>query len=171
MIQTLYDTGTDNQVTSKMDGGCYQTATRDCVVGGVGDEFSLNNVGLNLTFLQGSEAIIGGGFFKVMTDTTITLEANLNGAIVCAEIDTTQENGERGLFVVKNESELSKQNINGSGTKRDLPLFKVNTTSSSVVLVSDLRYVVNRMFRVFSGTTEPDNSLGENGDLYLKVVS
>lgn len=53
-------------------------------------------------------------------------------------------------------------------------------TQNSGVLESKASYVrgdastgniVSGVFKIFSGTTDPDTSLGQNGDIYLKRVS
>lgn len=75
--------------------------------------------------------------------------------------------------IVKNGISYSKDAaglINGSAT----------LTQNSGVLESKASYVrgdastgniVDGVFKIFSGTTDPSASLGQNGDIYLKRVS
>lgn len=141
-IQTLHDTGSTNDIQSKYDGGVYQVATNDCIVGGVGDEFTLvyNASSLTVSFNAGSEAVIGGSFFKILTTESITLTPN-SVIYLCANIDLTQPNSNRGRFVERTSSNMQSDNINGSGTSRDLLLYIVNTSATGVTSVEDKRII------------------------------
>lgn len=141
-IQTLHDTGENYMIPSKFDGAVYAVSTDDCVCGGVGDEFYLNSSSdsLDVYFNAGSEAVIGGSFFKVTSTETIHLAAN-STIYLCAEIDLSAPNGQRGLFAQKTASNMSSDNINGSGTKRDLLLYVITTSTTGVVSSSDKRVI------------------------------
>lgn len=139
-IQTLHDTGVSNDIASKYDGAVYQVATNDCVVGGVGDEFTMqyNASSLTVSFNQGSEAIIGGSFFKIISTESITLEAN-STIYLCANINTTRPNSERGQFAQRTSSNMQTDNINGNGTSRDLLLYIIQTSANGITSVEDKR--------------------------------
>lgn len=141
-VQTLHDTGSSYNIPSKYDGGVYATAVSDCVCQGIGDEFSINysSDSLNVYFNQGSQAIIGGSFFKVTSTSSITLAAN-STIYLCANIDLSRPNGERGNFVQRTSSNMRSDNINGSGSSRDLLLYVINTGASGVTSVQDRRVV------------------------------
>ena len=141
-IQTLHDTGTDYQIPSKYDGGVYAVAAPDCVCQGVGDEFTINYQAdsLNVTFNAGSQAVIGGSFFHVESLEAVTLVAN-STIYLCANIDLSKPNGTRGSFVQRTASNMMSENINGSGTSRDLLLYVIQTGASGVVSVSDKRVI------------------------------
>lgn len=141
-IQTLHDTGENYDITSKMDGGVYNTAIKDCVCKGIGDEFTINYSvdSLNVTFNAGSQAVIGGSFFRVMALESVTLTAN-STIYLCANIDLSRPNGETGKFVQRTASNMQSDNINGSGSSRDLLLYTVTTGASGVVSVSDKRVI------------------------------
>lgn len=141
-IQTLHDTGTDYQIPSKYDGGVYATSTSDCVCQGIGDEFTINyqTDSLNVTFNAGSQAVIGGSFFHVESLEAVTLVPN-STIYLCANIDLSKPNGTRGSFVQRTASNMLSDNINGSGTSRDLLLYVVQTGANGVVSVSDRRII------------------------------
>lgn len=142
MIQTLHDTGSTNEITSKMDGAVYGIAVQDCVAEGVGDEFTINYsaYSLNVTFNAGSEAVIGGSFFKILSLESVTLVAN-STIYLCANIDLSRPNSSRGTFVQRTASNMRSDNINGSGTSRDLLLYVIQTGANGVVSVSDRRVI------------------------------
>lgn len=141
-IQTLHDTGEDYTVLSKYDGGVYGTGISDCVCKGIGDEFTINYAidSLNISFNAGSEAVIGGSFFKVTSLEAITLTANAT-IYLCANIDLSRPNGETGAFVQRTSTNMRSDNINGSGQSRDLLLYVITTGANGVVSVSDRRII------------------------------
>ncbi len=142
-IQTLYDNGEDYQIESKYDGAVYAVATPDCICASVGDEFTLHYSSSNLSayFEAGSQAVIGGGFFKITSRTTIDITANATYYIV-ARIDLTKPNGQRGLFEsITNLSNAQSDNLNGNGSKRDLVLYKITSGASGISSVEDLRVI------------------------------
>lgn len=141
-IQTLHDTGSDYDITSKMDGGVYGTGISDAVCKGIGDEFTINYSAdsLNVTFNAGSQAVIGGSFFKVMSLESVTLVAN-SVVYLVANIDLSRPNGSTGAFVQRTASNMQSDNINGSGTSRDLLLYVVQTGANGVVSVQDKRVI------------------------------
>lgn len=143
-IQTLHDTGSSYQITSQMDGAVYQTATQDAVVDGVGDEFTLQyaNNTLNVSFNAGSVAVICGAFFTTTSLEAITLTAN-STIYLCANIDLSKPNGSRGSFVERTSSNMKSDNLNGTGTSRDLLLYIVTTGASGVTSVVDKRRIVD----------------------------
>ena len=171
-IQTLHDTGTDYQITPKMDGGVYSVATPDCVISGVGDEFTLQytSSSLDVQFTAGSEAIIGGAFFKVMALTSVTLPAN-STIYLCANINLSNASGSTGSFVQRTSTNMMSDNLNGSGTSRDLLLYVVTTNGSGVNSVTDRRTIkstnIPTTFSYNNLTNVPSNitNLGSNGQL------
>lgn len=141
-IQTLHDTGTDYQITPKIDGGVYGTGIADAVCAGIGDEFTLQYSPNSLTvqFNAGSQAVIGGAFFKVMSLETITLVANSTVYLV-ANINLSNPNGQTGSFQQRTSSNMQHDNLNGSGSSRDLLLYVITTSASGVTNVQDSRYI------------------------------
>lgn len=141
-IQTLHDTGNSYPITSKMDGGVYGTAIADCVCKGIGDEFTINYTSnsLDVYFNAGSQAVIGGSFFRVTSLTSITLAAN-STIYLCANINLANPNGSTGSFAQRTSSNMQSDNLNGSGTSRDLLLYVVTTGANGVTAVSDRRSI------------------------------
>lgn len=141
-IQTLHDTGSDYPITPKMDGGVYSLGATDCVIQGIGDEFALqySSSSLDVQFNAGSQAVIGGAFFKVMSLTTVTLPAN-STVYLCANIDTSKASGSTGSFTQRTSSNMQSDNLNGSGTSRDLLLYVIATSASGVSSVTDRRTI------------------------------
>ena len=169
-IQTQKDTGDSYPISPAMDGGVYQIATNDAVVGGIGDEFTISysSSSLNVSFAAGSQAVIGGAFFKVTSLTAITLTAN-STIYLCANIDTSAANGSRGSFVERTSSNMQSDNINGSGTSRDLLLYVVTTNGSGVTNVTDKRNIIYNAPTIYHGSGSPSSSLGKNGDIYIQI--
>lgn len=153
-IQTLHDTGSSYEITPKMDGGVYAVATTDCVIKGVGDEFAVtySSDSLNIQFNAGSQAVIGGAFFKVMALEAVTLTANAT-IYLCANIDLSRANGETGAFVQRTSSNMQSDNLNGSGTSRDLLLYIITTGSSGVTNVVDKRTIKESAGLVYGTAT------------------
>lgn len=142
-IQTLHDTGSSYPITSKMDGGVYQVSSQDCVIGGIGDEFTIQyaNNSLNVSFDAGSEAVICGAFFTTTSLEAVTLTANTT-IYLCANIDLSKPNGSRGSFVERTAYNMQSDNLNGSGSSRDLLLYIVTTGATGVTNVVDKRKIV-----------------------------
>jgi len=188
-IQTLHDTETD--ILAKYDGAVYQIATKDCVIAGIGDQFTINyqSDSLNVTFNAGSEAIIGGAFFKVTSLTAVTLTAN-STIYLCANINLANPNLQTGSFVERTSSNMKSENLNGSGSQRDLLLYVIQTGTNGVISVQDRRNIkstgvelysstgnntdgamtqqaVTNLPTILHGTTAPTSALGKNGDIYV----
>lgn len=153
-IQTLHDTGTDYDILSQYDGGVYSVATTDCVIKGIGDEFALtySSNSLDVQFSAGSQAIIGGSFFKVTALESITLTAN-SIIYLCANIDLSRPNGNRGQFVQRTSSNMKSDNINGNGITRDLLLYVITTSASGVSNVVDRRKIMENNLPIEFGTS------------------
>lgn len=141
-IQTLWDTGSSYSITPGMDGGVYGTGIADAVCKGIGDEFTLqySSDSLTVQFNAGSQCVIGGAFFKVMSLEAITLTANAT-IYLCANINKSNANGSRGSFVQRTSSNMQSQNLNGSGSSRDLLLYVITTSANGVSNVSDRRVI------------------------------
>jgi len=141
-IQTLHDTGSSYPITPKMDGGVYGTGIADAICAGIGDEFELgySSDSLNVTFNAGSQAVIGGAFFRVMSLESVTLVAN-SVIYLCANLNLSNPNGQIGSFVQRTASNMQSDNINGNGTSRDLLLYVVTTGANGVVSVQDKRVI------------------------------
>lgn len=142
-VQTLYDSGSTYDIPATYDGAVYNAAVSDCICKGVGDEFRLhtNDNSLDVTFTAGSEAVIGGGFFKVVSDTSKTLDPNRT-IYLCASINLANGNGERGVFVQRgSQAAILKGNLNGGDSMRDMLLYVITTSATSITSVQDMRVI------------------------------
>lgn len=141
-IQTLHDTGSSYDITPKMDGGTYQRF-KDGICAGIGDEFAMtySNNSLSVQFNAGSQAIIGGAFFRVMALEAVTLSPNAT-IYLCANIDLSRANGETGAIVQRTSSNMTSDNLNSNGVSRDLLLYIVTTNGSGVTNVIDKRVIL-----------------------------
>ena len=139
-IQTLQDTGNSYLVQSSYDGAVYRLASDDCVLKGIGDEFEIHDSGLDITFNAGSEAIICGNFFKVISNTTITLPAS-STIYLCCRIDTSKANGSKGSFESLTQAQITNGNINGNDTKTDYLLYVITTDANGITNVDDKRAI------------------------------
>lgn len=173
-IQTLHDTGTDYDILSQYDGGVYSVATQDCVIKGIGDEFTLNYSAnsLDIQFNAGSQAIIGGSFFKLTALESVTLSAN-SVIYLCANIDLSRPNGQRGQFAQRTSSNMKSDNINGNGISRDLLLYVITTSASGVSNVVDRRKIMenNLPIEFGSSTTLFLRNNGTWGEPKQKVIN
>ena len=142
MIRTLKDTGADYPISSNIDGSVYAIATQDCVIGGMGDEFSVTTSAssLSLTFTQGSVAVLCGNAFWLTADETVTLPANSTFNL-CARIDTSKPNGQTGSFECLTEAGMKNNNINNGGI-RDLILYTITTSANGVTSIVDKRTII-----------------------------
>lgn len=140
-IQTLHDSGSSYSVLAKYDGGVYAMLP-DSVCKGIGDEFTINytSTSLNISFNAGSEALIGGAFFKITSTEAVTLTAN-STIYLCANIDLSNPNGQTGSFAQRTSSNMQTENLNGSGTSRDLLLYIITTSATGVIDVQDKRVI------------------------------
>ena len=142
MIRTLKDTGADFPISSNIDGSVYAIATQDCVIGGMGDEFSITTSvsSLSLTFTQGSVAVLCGNAFWLTADETVMLPANSTFNL-CARIDTSKPNGQTGSFECLTEAGMKNNNINNGGI-RDLILYTITTSANGVASLVDKRTII-----------------------------
>lgn len=143
MIRTLKDTGADYPISSNIDGSVYAIATQDCVIGGMGNEFSVTTSAssLSLTFTQGSVAVLCGNAFWLTADETVTLPANSTFNL-CARIDTSKPNGQTGSFECLTEAGMKNNNINNGGGVRDLVLYTITTSANGVTSIVDKRTII-----------------------------
>ena len=142
MIRTLKDTGADFPISSNIDASVYAIATQVCVIGGMGDEFSITTSAssLSLTFTNGSVAVLCGNAFWLTTDETVTLPANSTFNL-CARIDTSKPNGQKGSFECLTEAGMKNNNINNGGI-RDLILYTITTSANGVTSLVDKRAII-----------------------------
>ena len=157
MIRTLKDTGADFPISSNIDGSVYAIATQDCVIGGMGDEFSITTSAssLSLTFTQGSVAVLCGNAFWLTADETVTLPANSTFNL-CARIDTSKPNGQTGSFECLTEAGMKNNNINNGGI-RDLVLYTITTSANGVASLVDKRAIITTT--TYATKTYVDNSI------------
>lgn len=148
MIQTLCDVGEQYKIPRNYDGAVYALHP-DCVCGKIGNEFKTTTDSLTAT-IQSGQAILCGNFFHITGTETISLVPNTT-AYICLSIDTTKVNGSRGFISFKLETDIKKENINGEGTLRDLPIYKLTTNSDSVTSLSDVRTIVDSGNQIFGG--------------------
>lgn len=141
-IQTLRDTTNAYLIPSYFDGAVYSLASEDCVIEGIGDEFTLNYSAssLDVTFASGSQALLCGNFFRVTDIETVSLPSN-STVYLCARIDTSKPNGSTGSFEALTQVQMTEGNINGSDTTRDMLLYVVTTDGSGVTDVADRRHI------------------------------
>lgn len=141
-IQTLHDTGAEYPITPKMDGGVYGTGIADCICQGIGDEFTMqySQNSLMVQFNAGSQAVIGGAFFKLTDLEAVTLEAN-STIYLCANIDLSKPNGNTGSIVQRTQSNMQTDNLNGTGISRDILLYIITTSATGVTNVEDKRVI------------------------------
>ena len=157
MIRTLKDTGAEYPISSNVDGAVYSVATQDCVIGGMGDEFSVTQSAssLSLTFTKGSVAVLCGNAFWLEADETVTLPANSTFNL-CLRIDTSKSNGQTGSFECLTEAGMKNNNINNGGI-RDLALYTITTSANGVTSLVDKRTIITTT--TYATKTYVDNAI------------
>ena len=158
MIRTLKDTGADYPISSNIDGSVYAIATQDCVIGGMGDEFSITTSAssLNLTFTKGSVAVLCGNAFWLTADETVILPANSTFNL-CARINTSKPNGQTGSFECLTEAGMKNNNINNGGI-RDLILYTITTSANGVASIVDKRTIITTTTYATKGYVDEKNN-------------
>lgn len=181
-VQTIYEVGEEKdgkilyQIDAKYDAAVYALAIEDCICQGIGDEFKLNYASdsLNAYFNEGSEAVIGGSFFKITSLHSISLPPN-STFYLCATIDLSAQNGYKGQFtIIPQLTNIRTGNLNGSGSARDLVLYQITTNSSGVTMVTDKRVVRGKSTSVsginlaLSGNSGSQLFTASNGSTNIK---
>ena len=100
---------------------------------------------LNVSFNAGSECIIGGNFFKITSLEAITLTANAT-IYLCATIDKSLPDGEKGFISQRTSTNMQQGSINGSDNARDLLLYVITTSANGVVSVQDKRKIIGNSY-------------------------
>lgn len=145
----LWDVGEDYQISAEDDGSTYQLISGDCVIEGIGDEFTINysDASLNISFQAGSKANVGGGFWVLEQASQLTLTES-SELFICARVNKEEPYGQRASIVALTSSQISHDDLNSDdGTKRDLILYKVITSESGVSSVIDMRYIKGSIFK------------------------
>ena len=181
-VQTIYEVGEEKdgkilyQIDAKYDAAVYALAIEDCICQGIGDEFKLNYASdsLNAYFNEGSEAVIGGSFFKITSLHSISLPPN-STFYLCATIDLSAQNGYKGQFtIIPQLTNIRTGNLNGSGSARDLVLYQITTNSSGVTMVTDKRVIRGKSTSIsgisldLSGSTGSQQFSATKGNTVLK---
>lgn len=172
MIRTLKDTGADYPISSNIDGSVYAIATQDCVIGGMGDEFSITTSAssLSLTFKKGSVAVLCGNAFWLTADETVTLPANSTFNL-CLRIDTSKPNGQTGSFECLTEAGMKNNNINNGGI-RDLVLYTITTSANGVASLVDKRTIITTTtYATKSYVDEKNNTAVSKADSALSKAN
>lgn len=148
-IQTSFDRSeTYGNITPSIDVANYNMPISDCIVANKGDMFTINTTQSSLvaSFDEGSQARIGGAFYLIKESASIELEANQT-QYVCLEINTGNLDGNTGDIVLKTQSQISKGDLYVDGV-RDLPIYKITTTSTGVSTIEDLRTICGNTYNV-----------------------
>ena len=155
-IQTLFDPEVD--IIPEMDGGVYGTGISDCVCKGIGDEFAyIKETGSStITFKAGSQAIIGGSFFRLTGDCVVDFTGLDTGTYkLCACINKgLRHNGstDTGSFTIKQANvEPTIGNLNGSDTIREMLLYTVDVTNGVPTKLTDKRTIKGNGQASFGG--------------------
>ena len=144
MLQGMADNGID--IPASLDGAMYNTfaGNQDYIFQGSGNEFSITRpVGTLTVTLSTGKGIVCGRTVQEHTsegtNTSIQIEPNTSGYIVI-RADLTKTAGNE--FYLTTTNEIVAQDINGSGTIHDLPLYQYTADASSVTNWLDVRKIV-----------------------------
>ena len=75
-----------------------------------------------------------------------------------------------GVVYSQDASAIATELVNGSSTVAESS-GHLETKASYVRGDASTGSITNGIFKIFSGTSDPSASLGQNGDIYLKRVS
>lgn len=144
MLQGMADNGID--IPASLDGAMYNSfaGNQDYIFQGSGNEFAITRPTGTLTVTLGTgKGIVCGRTVQEHTsegtNTSIQIEPNTSGYIVI-RADLTKTVGNE--FYLTTTNEIVAQDINGSGTVHDLPLYQYTSDTSSVTNWLDVRKIV-----------------------------
>lgn len=142
-IRTLRDTGSSNTIPVAIDGAVYSLITSDCVIDGIGDEFTITytSTSLSVSFAKGSQAIICGNAFWLTDAESVTLPAN-STIYLCARVDASMPNNKTGSFQCLTQAGMKSGNPNAGGT-RDMALYIITTDGNGVTKCEDKRSILS----------------------------
>ena len=143
----LYGMADNNvEIPAKRDGAIYNTfaGNQDYVIAGIGNEFAIESSTTSFVLTLGTgEGIICGRHVTEVTEnganSMIQLEANSLGYVVI-RMDLTRPAGTEAYFTTVQV--LERDNLNGSGTVCDLPLYGFVTGANGVTSFIDIRNIL-----------------------------
>ena len=143
MLYAMADNGIN--IPAARDGALYSflTGGQDYIFGGIGDEFEItvSSSSYIVTLTEG-EGICGGRHIREVTEnsanSTIQLGANASG-YVTIRIDLSRPSGTECYLCAT--PTLVSQDINSTGTVRDLPLYQYATDGNGISTWTDIRHV------------------------------
>lgn len=142
MFKIMADNGID--ISAKQDGALYNVALndQDFIIKGLGDEFAMSYVGLNVS-VESGECVIHGRHIMSEETNTITLPANESGYLVL-RIDLTKPVGQEALLFAT--PTLTHEEINWNGTIYDMPIATFTTGTIEVQQLEDVRVIKDKAF-------------------------
>ena len=143
----LYGMADNNvEIPAKRDGAIYNTfaGNQDYVIAGIGNEFAIESSTTSFVLTLGTgEGIICGRHVTEVTEnganSMIQLDANSSGYVVI-RMDLTRPAGTEAYFTTVQV--LERDNLNGSGTVCDLPLYGYVTGANGVTSFIDIRNIL-----------------------------
>lgn len=148
--QCSFDTGdTYGNITPSIDTGNFNMLVSDCVLANKGNMFTLGQTqgSLIISFAANNQAKIGGAFWILNSSASITLEANQE-QYVCLTIDKSQQEGSKADITLKTLAQITKGNLYGADSVRDLPIYKITTSTTSISSVVDMRKIQGNTYQV-----------------------
>lgn len=145
--QCSYDKGeTYGNIVPNYDVAVRNSPLSDCVMS-VGDKFDLGYTSSSLlvSLSSGSIAKVGGAYWVLKDDCSITLEPNQE-QYLCLTIDKGQQDGSKADITLKTLSQIQKGILYDDGSVRDLAIYKITTNASGVATIVDLRYIVKETY-------------------------
>ncbi|MBQ0113741.1 MAG: hypothetical protein KBT03_11485 [Bacteroidales bacterium] len=145
--QCSYDKGdTYGNVAPSYDVAIANVPYSDGITG-AGDKFEVEytSSSLLISFSAGSIAKVGGAFWVLKSGASITLQGNQE-QYVCLTIDKGQQDGSKADITLKTQSQIQKGILYGSGSIRDLPIYKITTNASGVASIVDLRKITKENY-------------------------
>lgn len=146
LLMALYGMADNNvNIPASRDGAMYNVFANgsDFVIAGIGSELEVTYTNSSFLITLGSgEGVVGGRHVTEITEnganSTLQLDANETGYVV-VRMDLTQPAGsETYLYATPI---IVQQDINDTGTVRDLPLYQYTTDGSGVSSMIDLRSI------------------------------
>lgn len=130
------------EIPAEVDGALFNflSGNTDYVIGGIGDEFGVTYSSGSLTVTLGTGIGVLCGRTVQETDATTTLElpANSSGHIV---IEFNKSLAEGSQVSLKVTSEVTREDINNTGTVADLELYEYVTNGNGVTSFIDKRNI------------------------------
>lgn len=137
----------------------------------------------NLIVLSGGDAVFQGRHCRTEADERENCviengtQDQIRHDLICIEYTMKNNVESTRIVVIKGtpgttgaDPAYVTGNIEEGATKHHMPLYRVILEGLNIKSVTPIYKIRHRIPNFFSGSADPDVSLGEDGDIYLKII-